>query len=53
MGNINSLWDKIKDKLNGLKLKEPFDREYGMRELHVVIPHTKTLLLIGQAIPSR
>jgi hypothetical protein len=48
--NIETVWNAMKDKLNGMKVKEPFNREYGMREVHVVIPETKTLMFIGQAI---
>lgn len=47
---IDELWDMIKNKLEGIKVKEPFDREYGMREFHVIIPQTKTLLFVGQVI---
>jgi len=36
--------------LKDIKHKAPFDREYGMREVHVIIPETKTLLFIGQRI---
>jgi len=48
--NIDQLWEAIKDKLTDIKVREPFDREYGMRELHIIVPHTKTLLFIGRAI---
>lgn len=48
--NIDSLWSAIKDRLNGLKVREPFDRGYGMREMHIGIPHSMTLLFIGQEI---
>lgn len=48
--DIQELWRKIKDKLNGLKVKEPFNQDYGMREIHICVPHTKTLLFIGQKI---
>ena len=48
--NIDQVWNNMKDKLNGIKYKEPFDREYGMREVHIIIPETKTLLFIGQRI---
>jgi Glyoxalase/Bleomycin resistance protein/Dioxygenase superfamily len=48
--DVEKVWSKMKDKLTGIKVKEPFDREYGMREIHVAIPETKTLLFIGQAI---
>lgn len=48
--DLEQVWDQVKDKLSGIKFKEPFDREYGMREFHVIIPQTKTLMFIGQAI---
>ncbi len=50
--DIEKVWDNMKDNLNGMKVKEPFNREYGMREIHVIIPETKTLMFIGQAIKS-
>ncbi len=43
----------MKDNLNGMKVKEPFNREYGMREIHVIIPETKTLMFIGSRQRSR
>lgn len=49
--NVDHLWSSIKNKITGLKVKEPFDQEYGMREIHIEIPHTKTLLFIGQVLP--
>lgn len=48
--NIDKLWDTIKDKVYGLKVKEPFNREYGMREIHIDVPQTNTLLFIGQEL---
>jgi len=50
--DLDGLWDTIKDKLDGIKTRAPFDREYGMREFHVIIPHTKTLMFVGQALKS-
>jgi hypothetical protein len=50
--DVDGLWDTMKDKLTDIKVREPFDREYGMREIHVIIPQTKTLLFIGQEIKS-
>ena len=47
---IDELYDSIKDKLEGIKVRPPFDREYGMREFHIIIPHTKTLMFVGQVI---
>jgi hypothetical protein len=48
--DIDSLWESIKDKLTEIKVRPPFDREYGMREFHVIVPHTKTLMFVGQVI---
>ena len=48
--DIDGLWATIKDKLNGIKVKEPFNQEYGMREIHIGIPQTKTLLFLGQEL---
>lgn len=46
--DIDGLWNSIKNKLEGIKTKEPFDREYGMREFHIIVPQTKTLMFVGQ-----
>ena len=48
--DLDSVWNNMKDKLHGIKYKAPFDREYGMREAHVIIPETRTLMFIGQVI---
>ena len=48
--NVDTLWSKIKDSLIGLKFKEPFNQGYGMREIHICIPHTNALLFIGQKL---
>lgn len=50
---LDELWESIKDKLTDIKTRPPFDREYGMREFHLIIPHTKTLLFVGQSIKSQ
>ena len=47
---IDSLWESIKHKLEGVKTRAPFNREYGMREFHIVVPHTKTLMFVGKAL---
>ena len=49
----NLLWLAIQDKVEGLKVRPPFDRDYGMRELHIEVPQTNTLLFIGQEIKSQ
>lgn len=45
--NVDKLWNSIKEKVKGISEKEPFDREYGMREIHIAGPFTNSLLLIG------
>ena len=47
VNNIDVMWEEIEGKLTGIKVRAPFDREYGMREMHIIIPQTKTLLFIG------
>ena len=48
--DVKGLWSAIKEKVKDIKNREPFDREYGMREIHIEIPCTNTLLFIGQVI---
>jgi len=48
--DVDVLWSKTKSKLDKAKPKAPFNQEYGMREFHVVIPGTNTLLFIGSPI---
>lgn len=48
--DIDGLWAEIQQKLQGIRVKAPFNREYGMREFHIAIPHTHTLLFVGQTI---
>ncbi len=47
---VENVWKRINDKLSDIKFKAPFNQTYGMREIHVIIPETKTLMFIGQAI---
>ena len=48
--NLEELWNSIKDQVNDLKINEPFNQEYGMREFHIAVPHTKTVMFVGQEI---
>ena len=50
--DIGAIWEHVKDKLSGIQFKAPFDQAYGMREIHLIIPKTKTLLFIGQPSPA-
>ncbi|WP_148562442.1 VOC family protein [Spirosoma radiotolerans] len=51
--DIDLLWEFIKYNVASLRVKEPFDQAYGMREAHIIIPSTKTLLFIGQLIKNK
>ncbi len=48
--DVDGLWASIKDKVKGQNAREPFNREYGMREIHIAVPQTKTLLFVGQEL---
>jgi len=48
--DIDKLWEGINNWLDGIKVKAPFDREYGMREFHIEVPYTNTLMFVGQVI---
>ena len=45
--DVDALWDSIEPKLKNTKTKPPFNQAYGMREFHVIIPATNTLLFVG------
>jgi hypothetical protein len=51
--DVDQVWNYIKEKIQGLKYKEPFDREYGMREIHISVPQTNTLMFIGSEIGAQ
>lgn len=48
VNDIDGIWAYIKDKVIDISVKGPYNRKYGMRELHIEIPHTNTLIFIGQ-----
>lgn len=48
--DVDAIWVAMKDNLSGIKHKAPFDRPYGMREIHVEVPETKCLMFIGQSL---
>ena len=50
--NVDEVWNSIRDKVKDLKVKEPFNQDYGMREVHIGVPQTNTLLFIGQVIDN-
>jgi hypothetical protein len=48
--DVDIIWESIKNKIDGINVRAPFDQTYKMREIHIEIPHTNTLLFIGQSI---
>ncbi len=48
--DVDILWNDIQDKLDNVHQQRPFNRDYGLREVHLIIPATATLLFIGSAI---
>ncbi|MGJ8655824.1 MAG: hypothetical protein ACSHX6_05175 [Akkermansiaceae bacterium] len=44
-------WLTLEPELTeNMRVREPFEREYGMKEFHVDIPETNTLLFVGQRV---
>jgi hypothetical protein len=48
--DLDQVWSILSEKVQSLRHKAPFTQPYGMREVHVDIPFTKTLLFIGQSL---
>ena len=48
INGLDQLWEKIKGNLEGIKVKPPFNQDYGMREFHVIVPHTKVLMFVAE-----
>ena len=50
VSDIDTLWHDIKDQIAPYKHKPLFVQEYGMKEFHVIIPKTTTLLIVGEPV---
>jgi catechol 2,3-dioxygenase-like lactoylglutathione lyase family enzyme len=48
---IEPLWAHVSQFKERYKTREPFDREYGMREFHIIDPDG-CLIFVGEPIPS-
>ena len=48
--DIDTVWSLIKEKKEGLRIREPFEQPYGMKEVHINVPHTEALMFIGQPV---
>ena len=53
VSKLDELWESIKTNIAGLHVREPFDRDYGMREFHIGVPYTKALMFVGEDISKR
>lgn len=49
---IEKLWENLKDKINKYKHKALFVQDYGMKEFHIIIPETATLLFFGEPVQA-
>ncbi len=51
--DVDACWAQVAPLLDeSIAVRAPFDRDYGMREFHVEVPGTKTLLFVGQRLPE-
>ena len=46
---IDSLWDHVKNYQEKYRMKDPSDRDYGMREFHISDPN-ECLVFVGEEI---
>ena len=45
--DIQALWEHVKTFKNRYKIRDLFDRDYGMTEFHIVDPHS-CLIFVGE-----
>ena len=50
MEGLDDFWLQQKENLSKHHSKEPFLRDYGMKEIHVVAPGSNTLLFLGESV---
>lgn len=50
--NIESLWTHVSQFKDRYKIRDLFDREYGMREFHIIDPDG-CLVFVGQEIAAK
>lgn len=48
VSGIDELWEDLKDKIEKYKHKPLFTQPYGMKEFHIIIPKTATLLFLSE-----
>lgn len=47
--DIDQLWESMKDQLSNIINKPLFTQPYGIKEFHIILPATKTLMLVGES----
>ena len=52
VSGIHDLWEHVKTFKNRYRIRDLFDREYGMTEFHIVDPHG-CLVFVGEPTPKR
>jgi catechol 2,3-dioxygenase-like lactoylglutathione lyase family enzyme len=52
VSGIDALWEHVKTFKNQYRIRDLFDREYGMTEFHVGDPHG-CLVFVGEPTPRR
>ena len=49
--DLDPAWDRLKSEITkDILVREPFTRDYGMREFHSSIPGTSALLFVGERV---
>lgn len=48
--DVDALWANQQAQLEPAQPRAPFNQSYGMRELHLIVPATRTLLMIGSPL---
>ena len=48
--NLDEVWEFLKSTEKNFKVNGPINQEYGMRELHIQVPFTKSVMFVGQEI---
>ena len=48
--DVDFWWVNAKSKLKNIETRPPFNQVYSMREFHIVIPETNTLLFISSKL---
>ena len=50
VNDIEKLWSEVSPMIKDLHAKPLFTQDYGMKEFHVVVPGSNTLLFVGELV---